>query len=321
MCSYPFQIAKNDGLPERICGLCISYLKHAVTFRNRAVQTRLSLLSAAFVTNKSPMEDFGMICDKAEEEVKQPIKKEEKSKAVENLSTPLSSHKIQRFFDYEEKKFVEDDVTEEAPGIEINHPEVFRERKCGFCPKRFMLEDTYDEHLDDCIFRTLIEFIKDSNYFVRLKEEVAISNHEFIRRMIFAIQRVSKGIRGMNLPSTAGLEDGARPKDFVALAAPALTPGNKGNSESILTSFSMRPKPATTSVIQRSFCSPATTTPFNRPNNNGRANFSKRPMQTPSPASSTTSDDSARRRVVCRYCDKTFLTISHLDGHIIKEHT
>lgn len=331
------------------------------------MQTRLSLLSAAFVTMKHPSEDFGIICDNETAEsgpekdvTATPLRKnpDEKTLELDETSPAKPSRKLQRFFDYEETTFVEDDMTQfdehEMSGIEINHPEVFRERKCGFCLKRFMLEDTYDDHLDDCIFRTLLEFIKDSNYIVRLKDEVAISNHEFIRRMIFAIQRVNKAIRGMHLPATVGLIDerstigglGAEERTpgrqimpqtdlqvtpklnpfFFKYPPPPITPRTRHNSHNN-NSFSpafIPYQPKTRTANERSS--------FKIHNNNfignkspqqlaNRSSSGSAILQTPSPANSSASDSSGMRRVVCKFCDKTFLTITHLDGHMIKEHT
>lgn len=333
LCKIRLQISKNDGLPERVCGLCISYLKHAVCFRNRAVQTRLSLLSAAFVTTKNPLEDFGVIpdhCVKSASDVPEktvPIL-DEQSKAEQR---PLGKH--ERFFDYEEKAFVEDDMTrfDGMDGIEVNHPEVFRERKCGFCLKRFMLEDTYDYHLDECLFRRLLEFIKDSNYIVRLKEEVAISNHEFIRRMVFAIQRVHKAIRGMQLPASAvgQLEELPLPLP-PKLGSVTLPPKVQHFFQKAMTPpQALVPPPHTrspwltpTHPVQRPLVSTAAAVPkrvtacHNSLKSDGSSSISSGP-QTPSPSDR----GSGVRRVVCKFCDKNFLTISHLDGHMIKEHT
>lgn len=358
------QISKNDGLPERICSLCISYLKHAVLFRNRAVETRLSLLSAAFVTMKSPLEDFGIVRDNEENEGAKTTSTTPKEaarapslaefKSPEVVLSTTTSRKLQRFFDYEEKSFVEDDMTklDGMEGIEINHPEVFRERKCGFCLKKFMLEDTYDDHLDECLFRTLIEFVKDSNYIVRLKDEIAISNHEFIRRMVFAIQRVNKAIRGMQLPAAATLID----EPSVDLSSrPTGTPSGKPQQEipttmapKVLHFFQqsqMQPSTPPLTVFQYSRNSSHLTKsiphhpgprnregkPFqssfianrsphsftaNRRTMSGGSSSHGSTVQTPSPTNSNGS-----RKVVCKFCDKTFLTISHLDGHMIREHT
>lgn len=370
-----FQISKNDGLPERICGLCISYLKHAVSFRNRAVQTRLSLVSAAFVSMKGTSEDFGIISDNqgyvarkikqrpSEEGVTTPEKRTDKTAVAGELvssttATLLTSHKLQRFFDYEEKTFVEDDMTQfdAEVGIEISHPEIFRERKCGFCLKRFMLEDTYDDHLDDCIFRTLLEFIKDSNYIVRLKDEVAISNHEFIRRMVFAIQRVNKAIKGMHLPASVGLlvdqpltepvPNSGTPGNFFPTAPPKIAPKvneffqrcfrnpqrppppiGHGNHSPLFP----YPPPKIISDRVNSFRNGSPRNPHQRQSphrqrgttssSNNRSSSGSIILQTPSPVHSSASDSSGMRRVVCKFCDKTFLTITHLDGHMIKEHT
>lgn len=323
-----------------------------MVFRNRALETRLSLLSAALMTMKTPFEEFGITCDDDGQQNSVPAppadspRKHPEEKILEETTPTKPSRKLQRFFDYEETTFVEDDMTQfgehETSGIEINHPEVFRERKCGFCLKRFMLEDTYDDHLDDCIFRTLLEFIKDSNYIVRLKDEVAISNHEFIRRMIFAIQRVNKAIRGMHLPATVGLIEEERP----------LTPGRQLMPRTDLQVtpkssnyiFKYPPPPITqrnkNNNTNSPFSSPAAFIPYQpkrssfKINNNNYFIVDKSPqqlanrsssgsaiLQTPSPVNSSASDSSGMRRVVCKFCDKTFLTITHLDGHMIKEHT
>lgn len=352
-----FQITKNDGLPERICGLCISYMKHAVSFRNRAVQTRLSLISAAFVSSKDPFEDFGITCDNEANDGERVVSKELPQTA--EIISPnrkdvpaFRCRKLERFFDYEEKSFVEDDMTkfDGMEGIEVNHPEVFRERKCGFCLKKFMLEDTYDAHLDDCLFRTLLEFIKDSNYIVRLKDEVTISNHEFIRRMVFAIQRVHKAIRGMQLPSATITDE--VPTDLT-IGRSETPPGKAAVQQQTMPpkvlhffqQHTMGPPPSPPLHPLKSM-STNFIPPFNpnRPppnmmregkpliNNNSLAkrsphsffkartvsgdSSSRGSLKTPSPTNSN-----GIRRVVCKFCDKTFLTISHLDGHMIKEHT
>lgn len=327
---------------------------------------------------KSPFDDFGIASDNNEDNdegekvIAQAAKQKKKTQEIqspppeESEIPAMGSHKLQRFFDYEEKNFVEDDMTKFEDGmygIEINHPEVFKERKCSFCLKKFMLEESYDDHLDECLFRTLIEFVKDSNYIVRLKDEIAISNHEFIRRMVFAIQRVHKAIRGMQLPASATLTDEI-PSEVSSRRSE--TPPGKPQppmiAPKVLHFFqqqqSMRP-PATPPMHygarnyytqqQQQFIphhqpnlrtkegnsfrhsnnfvanrSPQSFININTQNRNSYFNkrtnsvsSSRGSLQTPSP----TSSDGSSRRVVCKYCDKTFLTISHLDGHMIKEHT
>lgn len=313
---------------------------------------------------KSPLEDFGIVRDNEENDRPKIIststtpKKATRITHISKFKSPevvptMTSRKLQRFFDYEEKSFVEDDMTklDGMEGIEINHPDVFRERKCGFCLKKFMLEDTYDDHLDECLFRTLIEFVKDSNYIVRLKDEIAISNHEFIRRMVFAIQRVNKAIRGMQLPAAATLIDetsadlpsrrsgtpSGKPQQELSTTmapkvlhffqqskmqppTPPLTVLQYSRSNSHFTkSIPHQPgprnregKPFPSSFIANR--SPHSFTANRRTISGGSSSHGS--MQTPSPTNSNGS-----RKVVCKFCDKTFLTISHLDGHMIREHT
>lgn len=298
---------------------------------------------------KDPMEDFGIVGDYDDEE--QQVAEKRKTTVDSSPAATKRCHKLERFFDYEEKTFVEDDMTsfDGLDGIEVNHPEVFIERKCGFCLKRFMLEETYDDHLDDCIFRTLIEFIKDSNYILRLKDEVAISNHEFIRRMVFALQRVNKAIRGMQLP-VGLLEERpvggwcppsppqAPPPAPLAVAPsakPSLTPKVNHFFQHHQMKYPPPPLPPQNQFqsVPRSLqgamdgkvinsVNKGNVNFFMRPNSTGSSQKSGRKTprtpKTPSPAGSSCGQI---RRVVCKFCDKTFLTITHLDTHMIKEHT
>uniref|UniRef100_A0A182PEI8 ZAD domain-containing protein n=1 Tax=Anopheles epiroticus TaxID=199890 RepID=A0A182PEI8_9DIPT len=48
------EITENDGLPKRICVLCISYLKHAYTFRRQAIDNIAGLLTAKYLSNLKP---------------------------------------------------------------------------------------------------------------------------------------------------------------------------------------------------------------------------------------------------------------------------
>uniref|UniRef100_A0A182Q5A7 ZAD domain-containing protein n=1 Tax=Anopheles farauti TaxID=69004 RepID=A0A182Q5A7_9DIPT len=48
------EITENDGLPKRICVLCISYLKHAYTFRRQAIDNIAGLLTAKFLAFQRP---------------------------------------------------------------------------------------------------------------------------------------------------------------------------------------------------------------------------------------------------------------------------
>uniref|UniRef100_A0A182NPN6 ZAD domain-containing protein n=1 Tax=Anopheles dirus TaxID=7168 RepID=A0A182NPN6_9DIPT len=48
------EIKENDGLPKRICVLCISYLKHAYTFRRQAIDNIAGLLTAKYLASQRP---------------------------------------------------------------------------------------------------------------------------------------------------------------------------------------------------------------------------------------------------------------------------
>lgn len=46
------EISKDDGLPQKICVLCISYLKHAHNFRRQAINNVAALLAAKEIEDK-----------------------------------------------------------------------------------------------------------------------------------------------------------------------------------------------------------------------------------------------------------------------------
>lgn len=301
------------------------------------------------MTTKSDFEDFGLSSDNCQVPYIESMK-ESNMDSPETEAPPKTviNKKLQRFFDYEEKTFVEDDMAQfdGLEGIEINHPEVFRERKCGFCLHRFMLEDTYDDHLDECLFKTFLEFIQDSNYIIKLKEETALSNHEFVRRMIFAIQRVHKAIQGMNIPaSTVDLLPEIRP---IARYKEVTVPDPAANLTPKVLHFFKQAVTPRTPVRLPDLSQPPPAIPnlpgnptfrpnnkqYNIPNYNwpinvpksrtdsGRDSISVSSFKTPSPTAAT--DRQAQpgcKKVVCKVCHKNFLTITHLDGHMIKDHT
>lgn len=96
-----------------------------------------------------------------------------------------------KFTAYTQTSFEEDDVTELLQGDEISFylPETFKERKCASCRRRFMFEDSYNEHIKDCIQLKLAGFIREVAQLLNIKENRCISSHEFIRRVIFSIKK------------------------------------------------------------------------------------------------------------------------------------
>uniref|UniRef100_A0AAG5DTI7 ZAD domain-containing protein n=1 Tax=Anopheles atroparvus TaxID=41427 RepID=A0AAG5DTI7_ANOAO len=49
------EITDNDGLPKKICVLCISYLKHAYTFRRQTIDNMAGLLAAKYLSGNRPV--------------------------------------------------------------------------------------------------------------------------------------------------------------------------------------------------------------------------------------------------------------------------
>lgn len=97
------------------------------------------------------------------------------------------------YFDYSQKSFVEDDISLleifQDKEITFNIPEHFKERKCIYCRRLFMFEESYEEHIKECIQATLQIFTKQITNLTELKESKEISPHEFIRRMIYCLKK------------------------------------------------------------------------------------------------------------------------------------
>ncbi|XP_058987774.1 uncharacterized protein LOC101889307 isoform X2 [Musca domestica] len=109
-----------------------------------------------------------------------------------------SSHKNTNIFSYKEKIFEEDDIMdldELKDLISMNIESTCKEHKCKYCSRRFMFEETIQEHLKTCVdykFTEFFEEIKNLMYIKRCKE---ISPHEFIRRMIFSIRKTCEWLK------------------------------------------------------------------------------------------------------------------------------
>lgn len=173
--------------------MCISYLKHAVNFRQQAIKNILSLKTAKeFKSDKTLESEAKMHIEKIilKENLRNLDLNSSQKKNNENQQQII---KEKTYFDYSQKSFVEDDITLldifQNNEITFNIPEHFKERKCIYCRRLFMFEESYDEHIRDCIQATLQLFTKQITNLTELKESKEISPHEFIRRMIYCLKK------------------------------------------------------------------------------------------------------------------------------------
>lgn len=101
---------------------------------------------------------------------------------------------INNFFNYSEKRFAEDDLSD-FPGITVKEPEDdHKERKCFACKRLFMLTESFDAHMKDCVQSLLFTFVSSTQKLVELKKQKMISAQEFTRRMIFAVKGCVKSL-------------------------------------------------------------------------------------------------------------------------------
>lgn len=94
-------------------------------------------------------------------------------------------------FNYKEKSFKEDDITDFiGKSVVITIPDEMRERKCDACKQRFMLKESFDSHLKECIELKLNKFITEGYQLLTMRKSRALSANEFNRRMIFALKKM-----------------------------------------------------------------------------------------------------------------------------------
>ncbi|XP_039951576.1 uncharacterized protein LOC120768890 [Bactrocera tryoni] len=295
--------AENDGLPNKICALCISYLKHAVFFREQCITNSLSLKAIDLLRqkrqkckqnvdkdnllitaqelnytnehqidtnllnntcsqdqdkvfkqllnntvqtkapspqnieqqlrylnllfNKDPnaglhiykRKNDGNKLENAEGGGEYPFVEEDsdtETSSVENEAAAIQ----QNIFSYSETNFQEDDIInldELGDAITINIPESCKERKCRACFRRFMFEDSHNEHISTCIEYKFLTYIEELNKLLYMRRNKVVSPHEFVRRMIFALRKICEWLKQANcadilLPDLATNGNGAEEK-------------------------------------------------------------------------------------------------------------
>lgn len=112
---------------------------------------------------------------------------------VSNGKSETVKSAIHNFFNYSERTFEEDDLSK-FDGIGISEPDDHKERKCHACKRIFLLNDSFDDHMKECIEAKLFSFITNCHQLAIMKKHKAISAQEFIRRMIFAVKSIVKSL-------------------------------------------------------------------------------------------------------------------------------
>lgn len=62
------------------------------------------------------------------------------------------------------------------------------------CKCRFMLQESYESHMKDCIQAKLVSFITECHQLLIVKKHKAVSTAEFMRRMIFSLKNIVKSL-------------------------------------------------------------------------------------------------------------------------------
>lgn len=127
---------------------------------------------------------FGGPCDSADED--------------DSDDGPEAANDASVLFSYTEKRFTEDDISDIGRNGDrkfiITVPDEMRERKCDACRKRFMLKESFEQHLKECIELKLLVFITESHQLLTIRKAKSLSAHEFVRRMIFSLKKMIKSL-------------------------------------------------------------------------------------------------------------------------------
>lgn len=236
-------IKKNDCLPQKICEICISYLKHAVVFRQQYLNNTVSILKAiellsseskdkdperpkdqptkngivrengdllssvinnqiAVIPNALSCDDEIQITDKffkrqnsdftinLVNNLKEHLEKKNQTNQYKEMNKQLRDF-IRQTPEYDEVPFEEDDIMsdfklDDGSSMPVS-TRLFQER-CKYCKRRYMFQETFEKHLNECIVKSLTNFIWEINYCLRLKDEKQISSNQFVQRMISGVK-------------------------------------------------------------------------------------------------------------------------------------
>lgn len=212
---FPEQITRDEkNYPHKICTICITYLKHAVTFRRQVINNDRYVRQQIFHPGTEPFNyktlmqnDFNggdavwndmnlapesIPFDALKMEIEEAFGGECDDSDDDDADDPATSTTL---FNYKEKSFTEDDITDLIGGsVIITIPDEMRERKCDACKQRFMLKESYDQHLKECIELKLNKFIMEGYQLLSMRKSRALSANEFNRRMIFALKKMVKSL-------------------------------------------------------------------------------------------------------------------------------
>lgn len=185
-------------------------MKHAVTFRRQIINTNSCIRQHTFYPSNEPFnirnlfssdytgaDDINLApesitFDSLKMEIEEAFGGECDDSDEDEPDDPALTTTL---FNYKEKSFTEDDITDfVSKSVLITIPDEMRERKCDACKQRFMLKESFDQHLKDCIELKLNKFIIEGYQLLSMRKSRALSANEFNRRMIFALKKMVKSL-------------------------------------------------------------------------------------------------------------------------------
>lgn len=166
-----------------------------------------------------------------------------------------------------------------------------------------MFEESYNDHVRDCIQHKLVGFIREAMQLLTLKDSRSISSHEFIRRVIFSIKKSVNTL--VNYDENVKKAVGSQPKEEISSKPP------------------IAPKPTITTDAPKSTL-PKPMAPFSTPVSMTKLNIQDLFSNSPTESENVTSNTSSPLCGIlmrCPECNSTFENLTDLEAHNFKFHS
>lgn len=258
-------VASTDvALPPRICTTCIRCLMHAVSFRQlmfstinaihqhpHIFRTPLSGGGAALdqpstdgLSTASSNRNYASSDDDHDDDDNDDETDERFHLDVVDVGPPVACARvrayilratIQDFFGYHEQHFVAD--TPPPPPIGSHRQTsvptaaaaAIDSLFCTICNVSFATDRLYDEHVPPCVLANLFDFAAGCRRLVQLQRRHSMAPHEFIRRMVFRVRRITAQLvlcqqrAWRPMPPPPPPPEPARPMGFAPIAGQPVT--------------------------------------------------------------------------------------------------
>lgn len=179
--------------------------------------------------------------------------------------------------------------------------------QCSSCRRRFMFDESYNDHIRDCIQHKLVGFIREAIQLLALKDARSISSHEFIRRVIFSIKK--------SVNTLVNYDENVKKAVGTVVGLP--------KPENVIFKPPIAAKPTVTPDIPK-LNLPKTLNPYSTPVSMTKLNINDFFSNSPTESENVTSNTSSPLCGIlmrCPECNSTFENLTDLETHNFQFHS